>query len=194
MPDLTLPDLNDQRQAGNVTRFTGNAFTRAVLPEDFQSRTLTDPPPQAGTPGWAPVAANATFFLGTLFHLRPGATVQINTAGTWMIALDGEGEFIFEDARTREDKSVHTINWIMKKGQFRAKPFTYDKTEHWLQIRTPNSRVLLQQGELGLRVDGLVNAPPDKPKGQVWLVSGKATVYWNDGKQKELPLRQFEYL
>jgi hypothetical protein len=194
LPPAPLPDLSDQRQAGTVTRVSGSVFTRMVLPEDFQNMAIS-PKPKPGDPAWRNATQNASFVIGTLFRASAGGKLQVSTSGTWIVGLDGEGEFIFEDARTNEDRSLHTITWILKKGLLRAKPHTYDLTDHWLEVKTPLARVLVEKGELGIRLPDFQKSPaPDAPRGQVWLMSGKATVYWNDGRKKELPLKGMEYL
>jgi hypothetical protein len=186
VPELPYPDLNAERFAATCDNLTGVAFTRTVTPEDLRASAIS-PAPAEGAPGWTPVKIGTRFHLGSLFHVRPQGHLQMNTVGNWIVALDGEGEFILEEARTDEKRTVHTNVWNVKKGTFRAKPHDYDKGDHWLQVTVPIARVFVHKGEIGLRVS-------EGAGGQIWLVSGKATVVWNDGRRKELPLRGMEYL
>jgi len=187
-PDLPIPDLNQSRNAGNCDRLTGSVFVRPMNSEDSRNPKISAAP-DLTAPGneWAALAQGAPFNIGTLFHLRPQSTLQLVTSGNWVIALSGEGEFIFEDARTNEGGKIHTNFWNLKKGVFRAKPHDYDTTDHWLQITTPVAKVFVHKGEIGLRV-------AEGGGGQIWLLSGVANVHWNDGRKKSLTLKGMEYL
>lgn len=186
IPDLAIPDLNENRQAGVNEKQYGTTFMRPATPADEESPKVTLAS-GADPVGWVPAKEGEPFLLGTVFHARGQSGLQLLTTGNWIIALDGEGEFIFEDAKRNAGGTVHTAFWMIRKGAFRAKPHDYDPSDHWLQIRTPVAKVIVHKGEIGLRIT-------DGGGGQIWLVSGKATIFWNDGRRKELKLRGMDYI
>jgi|GEM_PF-6086104 len=182
-PLLPIVDLNDQRQAGTIVRLSGNTYTRTASPEDMQRPEIAAPPDGKAS-DWTLVSANTPYFVGTLFHARPGAHLEVMTSGNYLTGVDGEGEFILEDARHSEDGVVRTITWLVKKGMLRIKPHDSDKSDHWTVVKTQTCRVIVRQGELGIRVnEGGV-------AGQVWLMSGQARVFWKDGREQELKVRE----
>jgi hypothetical protein len=128
------------------------------------------------------------FAVGAQFSLKNGSTLQVMTVGNWLLVLDGEGEFVFDDARRDPDRKAHTGIWTMTKGTIRAKPHDYDPADHWLEIRTPKAKIYVHQGEVGARIS-------EGGSGSVWLVKGQAEVVWEDGRRKKLePNNTMEYL
>jgi hypothetical protein len=105
--------------------------------------------------------------------------VYTTTSGNWIVVMEGSGEFVFENASTNADRTIHSGLWFVRSGTFRAKPHDYDKGDHWLEIRTPKARVFLRKAEIGMRIS-------EGGGGQIWLARGNATVVWNDGRRKEL--------
>lgn len=188
-PSLPIQDLNQNKQAGMVDRAVGEVYLRPLQADDQDLRKLSSVPKRNGTlsDSWQEVLPGDVFPLKTLFRLHSSGSVQATTHGSWIVALEGEGEFAIEEARTNPARTTHATSWFLKRGNFRAKPQDYDPSEHWLQLRTPSARIIVQKGEIGVNVreDGT---------GQVWLLSGRAMVEWNDGRRKRLKVKGMDYL
>lgn len=156
---------------------------RNVTPEDLK-------PAGAAPASAAPVTSmkeGTQFLLGTLFQTVAGSAISMLTAGNYYVMLQGDGQFVFEDARINDDRNAHTAYWFVKKGTFRAKPYEYDPNSHYMEVRTASASIFLEQAEIGMNVY-------EGGSAQVWLVSGKGHVVWNDGRRKELPLKGMDYL
>ena len=125
--------------------------------------------------------------LGTEFKLAEQSSVQIVTEGNWIVEMDGQGEFSFENALTNADRTIHTAYWFVRKGELKIRPKEYDPAEHYMQIRTPIARVFLHRGEAGMKVT-------EGGGGQIWIYSGTATIVWDDGRRKEIHSRGMEYI
>jgi hypothetical protein len=125
--------------------------------------------------------------LGNHFQVKEKSAAKILTEGNWWIALEGEGEYIFGDAKTNKQKSKHSAAWEIRFGNLRAKPKDFDPTEHYLKIKTPRAMISLKNGELGISVnrDG---------SGQAWLYRGDAQVTWENGDSKRLKNQQMSHL
>ena len=188
LPETNIPDLDANKSAGHVDRLQGVAYIRNSVPEDLQNHLLSAVPENsdvAKKSGWVAANQDDKYYLGSLFRLAQGSSLQVLTAGNWLLVLDGDGEFIFEDARTDQEHFSHRATWLVKKGIFRAKPYDYEHGPHELEVVTPTARVLVHSGEIGLKTG-------EDGKGDVWLMAGKAEVVWNDGKHKELALKSVE--
>lgn len=186
-PELETPNYDPAtRSAGSCFKHRGSTFARISTPDDFQSPKAS-PHPAVADATWTQFAQGSTFLIGTLFNVGPQGVARLSTAGKWMVSLEGEGEFVFEDARRSDDSKVATDYWFVKKGTFRAKPHEFDRNDHWMQIRTAVATIYLHNGEIGMRIN-------EGGTGQVWLTAGKATVIRADGTKRELPLKGMDYL
>jgi hypothetical protein len=137
--------------------------------------------------GTIPVKTGDEVRLGNHFQAKEKNAAKILTEGNWWIALEGEGEYIFQDAKTNKLKSKHSATWEVRFGNLRAKPKDFDPTEHYLKIKTPRAMISLKNGELGVSVnrDGT---------GQAWLYRGDATITWENGDTKSLQNQQMSHL
>jgi len=201
MPAYEEPSLDPERFAARIDRMEGAAFQKIAVESDLLSPEPSVPPgspEERAAQGWKVVSLADRFIFGTLFYLPeakgPGEkhSLQLVTAGNWIVLMDGEGEFLFEDARVGRQQGekgvdVQTGVWRVRRGLLRVKPHDYDPAEHWLEVRAPMATVTVIKGEIGLRVFG-----PDK--GQVWLMSGRAIVEPVRGDRHELKLRAMEYI
>jgi hypothetical protein len=184
LPELSVPDISrENREAGHAEHVTGSAAFRGAVPADVSGPASTS----AAAPGLSAEKDGASFFLGTFFQVAPKSFLQLLTTGNWIVGLDGDGEFVLEDARTNPEGTIHTAYWFVRRGTFRAKPHDYDPSDHRLEVRTPIARVYVGKAEIGMRVS-------EGGGGQIWLVSGKATIVWNDGRRKELTQKGMDYL
>lgn len=182
--EVVQPDLDEERKAARARLLTGKAKMRPLTSIEMRDEIFPAPPNQAGQvakqAGWLSVTKDSAFFLETLFYLPEKSSLKMMTTGNWTILLDGEGMFVFEDARKNAQGTKRAVSWYVKKGSFRAKPSAVDGALHWLVLRTPSARLLVKQGEVGVRVD-------DNGGGQAWLIEGeKAVLYKSTGERVEL--------
>ncbi len=185
-PELPIPDLDDNRSAGKLDRVNGKVFGRASVPKDSEGMELS-PEPKADDPQWGALKPGGTYFLGSLFRLAQGGQAQLLTHGGWIVAMDGDGEFILEDARRDMDGRRRSMVWTVKRGMFRAKTSQYEGSTQWLEVRTPVGRLILEEGEIGIGVK-------EGGHGQFWIVTGKIDVLWKDGRRKQLTEKGMDYL
>lgn len=188
LPQLDFPDVNNEQNVGKVDQYFGTAW---VTSNSSGIAPMALPSP-AASPGIETVPSTGVrdgmeFKAESVFRVQAQSQVQLSTAGNWIVVLDGDGEFTLDEAWTNESRNVHSIAWTVKKGTFRAKPHDYDPSDHWLEVRTDKARIVVHQGELGVIV-------PEGGGGRFWLVSGRATVYWKDGRQKVLETKGMGYL
>ena len=181
-PFLSFSDVDSTGRAGSSELQSGTAYFRIAEADDYEAEVIT-PAFSYRSTDWMPFKKGNALLLGSLLYLDKKVYVQFITAGSWLIALDGEGDYIFEDAKRDQEGKKHTIFWNMKRGMFRAKVHDYDPTDHWLQLRTPFAYIFLRQGEMGLRIDN-VKPPPGKRRGVLWHVKGRTIIKWNDGRRK----------
>jgi hypothetical protein len=175
LPTLPVSDVREgSREAGKIEKVHGSVSFRDAAEESGQLL-------------WTPGHPGVPFTLGTLFRCESQSGLELSTAGLWSFGLEGEGEFVMRDARRSEDSKEHVASVYVKKGTFRAKPAAQGMRGYLLEISTATAKILLNNGEIGMEVGA-------GGKGRMWLVSGKATVTWNDGRRKELALRGLENL
>lgn len=186
IPNLPDQELNSQGKAGVIEHLQGTALVKPAESKDFNSSAISSAAAE-GVEGWIAPIAKDGFLPETLFHLKPNSSMRVMTAGNWLVAMDGEGEFIFEDGKVDAEKKAHSTIWTVKKGTFRAKPHDYDPSTHWIEVKTAAATVYCQQSEFGLRIS-------EGGKGQVWLISGKIIVLWKDGRRKEITQKGMDYL
>lgn len=182
--EVVEPDLDDERKAARTRLLTGTAKMRPLTSLEMRDEIFPAPPNQGGQAAtlgsWLSATKDSAFFLETLFYLPEKSSLKMMTTGSWTILLDGEGMFVFEDARKNAQGTKRAVSWYVKKGSFRAKPLTVDGALHWLVLRTPHARLLVKQGEVGVRVN-------DDGGGQAWLMEGeKAVLYRSTGERVEL--------
>ncbi len=127
--------------------------------------------------------------LGSHIVAEPGASAELRTNAQILIGLGGEGNFVFEEARANEDRSIRTSSWYVGRGRVRAKIGLDSPSENWRQLKAPSARVLGKKGEVGLRI-------PLGGGGQVWGVGDgvDAQVEWEDGRKLRLSPGVMEYL
>ena len=187
-PEFSSKDIKANGDAGKIERVSGQAWGRAVHASDLPANaTLQLTPGTSAVPELKPLTESAMFPLPFFFHVAKGSFLQIVTEGNWIIGMDGEGDFLLEDALTNADRTVHQGVWFVKSGTFRAKPHDYDPSVHTLIIQTAAGKVFADRAEIGMRIS-------EGGRGQVWLMSGKGKIEWNDGKTQELVLKGMVYL
>lgn len=128
--------------------------------------------------------------LGDRIELENDSNLRLNSASGWEVALDGDGEFVLEDARRKDDLSVRTLLWFINQGAFRARymPEKSPQTkEAWLQLRFPGGRIVTQGGEILVRI-------PRAGGGRLRVVQGAVEVFWDDGRRAEVEANEMEYL
>lgn len=177
----------EDHNAGKVEALGGTILTRSIQAGDLEQVALTSPAPAPTTPGWTPLRDQGPIYLNTLFHVPAKQGVRLSSHGQWLFSLEGEGEYAFEDARIDRKKNLVTNVFFVRQGTFRAKPHDYDPREHWLEIRTPAAKVLIHQGEIGMRIS-------PGGHGTVWLMQGKGVVVTPDGRRRELSFRGMDHI
>src|SRR4051812_3974805 len=91
LPELPVEDVGANRVAGEI-QYVKGAPTVAFV--------------EGGQP--VELKQSATFYLGSVFKLNSGAFAQLKTHGNYMIAMDGDGEFQFKEARASAERTAHT--------------------------------------------------------------------------------------
>lgn len=185
LPYLTRYEVDSSYQAGKIDRLVGNVSLSFLMPHPG----VLDENEVPETPRTLPTLAQegASFPLGTAFRVPGGASVHVITEGNWVVGMEGDGEFSFEDAKRDENHRLHSVAWTVSRGTLRARPQDYDPSDLRIQIGTPTARIVVRKGEVGVRIDR-------GGHGQVWLFSGSATIVWNDGKRGEINHQGMRYL
>lgn len=174
-PTLAITDLDVNRRAGSLVTLQGKTKSRIAEPGDYSADPLDIE--LLHQTGWTDSKQGDSLLLGLLFKLSAKAVAQFLTTGNWIVALSGDGVYIFDDARRDENGSVHTVKWYVRSGSLRAKPTTGDKTMHWLEVFLPMARIVAQQAEIGLQV-------LESKRGRFWLVNGIAQIQWPSGRKQ----------
>jgi hypothetical protein len=183
--EYTQADVDPQGRGGEVMRHSGPAHMKAVTSvSEAIAPGLSDP---TGA-GWEKVESQTHFPMPVAFRLGPKGKVQLRPTGGYVVNLDGDGEIVIDEARADAEKKRHLIRFVVKRGLLRVKAHDSDPSLHFTEIRTPKAQVLIEQGEVGLRIHN------DAGDGQVWLISGKGTVRHADGRTQELPLKVVQIL
>lgn len=189
MPRLEIRNVLEDQTAGYWNTQKGGAFLRPAGPKDSENFELSRVPSDdlaAQSAGWELIQPKQRFYLETLFYVRPSSSLSVITNGNWIVHLD-DGEFLFWEAKRDEKDQTVTEVWIVKQGLFRALVYSGSKRKHWLEVRTPRGKVVVEQGEIGLKVG-------ENGSTQFWVMSGAATAFKRDGTSEKVELRGLKYL
>jgi len=172
-PNLPFPDLSVSGVAAHVAILKGEGYWRFLNAEDLDDseyffRDDLQLPPQQKE-GWTQITKESKILLGSMLVLS-SSSVKLKTHGKWQIQLD-YGQHILEDARRDDVGKKHVVKFFVRNGQLRAKSYGYDSDKYWLEIRTKVARIIIHNGEIGLRISG------NTGRGQIWLMSGFGVVY-----------------
>jgi hypothetical protein len=181
-PKLPVVDVAPDGTAAQVEKISGKAYLRKApvsILKEAQSAPQFDNQGHPTPLGWGSVSTKEKLQLESLFYLAQGAFVQVRTPGNWIVMMDGEGEFYFDEAKKNAENTAHSTLWWVKKGMIRAKSYEKAPGKFYLEVRAGDARVLVENGEIGLRFS-------EKVGGQVWLVQGRATVKGPGFKRREL--------
>lgn len=170
-PSLAITDLDARGFAAKLERANGPAFKR--IGESGQ---------------WQEIGTGDGLVLGTMIRLDRGSSVTYQTAGNWIVVMDGPGEFLFEDAKRTTDSGVRSVQFQVKQGLLRLKPHTGDlETVHWAQVTITKARIVVEQGEIGVEVSSAGDA-------KTWLMDGKGIIFKPDGSRERMGLKGLIFL
>ncbi len=173
-PSVAQVDVDPAGVAARTDWVRGEVRVRPARPEEFEFR-LPDGPVE---PFLVMSGSKAPISPGTYFEVSAGAALQMSTNGNFIVAIDGPGSFVFENARRDSDSGRRTLTLRLKHGTLRAKRHDQDSAEHWLELYTPRGRLILQQGEIGIEVN-------QEGLGRFWIVSGTVVFRGADGTRRE---------
>lgn len=182
IPEFELVDIGLAKEAGVVDEVTGKAFTWPMPSEDTEEKEK-----QYKKPDPVLLKKGALVFLNNFFQVPVGSLLQMMLRGSWLVVLDGNGEFVLEDARGSQDGKTKIVFWKLLQGQLRAVPYTALGGNQWMVVRTPHVKLIAHQAEFGVAVDR-------NGKGSAFVMSGKVTALWDDGRRKVLGLKGAESL
>lgn len=182
VPDLPLTDVNTNNQAGLIASIKGKAQVRTWVPEEEITPDLPVAPLRVAE-------VRGTFPLGTLFKVEKDSAVQTWTVGDWLVSVEDEGEFVFEDARKNDAGTIHVQNWILRRGTMRIKVADnrVGVGQHILVIHLALGRIILREGELGI---GFVPGVG----GRIWIREGDCVLLYRDGRRRPLSKGGFHVL